>query len=86
MIAEYYQNKKEDLFIMQGLNGGEPNYSPEALVEEIEGVRQFILEMVGELSDNSTISAKMVAQALQPLNYLSRQVEFRTINTTPCHE
>ena len=79
-MMSMYQNMLEDVFIMQGKNGEMPTFTPEDLVKEIEATRQFILDLAIEVPDTAGISARMVAEAIRPLEYLSQRVEYRTLN------
>lgn len=74
-----YKDMIEDVFIMQDKEGGMPTFEPEDLKREIEATRQFILDLALEVPDSAGITAKMVAEALRPLEYLGKRVEYRVL-------
>ena len=72
---------KRNLFIMQAQQGEHLSYSPEELLDALRNAREFIVStMASELSADSMITAKELAMALMPLDYLVNDVEYRTLD------
>lgn len=72
---------KKDLFIMQAKEDETLSYGPESIVNELTNLRKFIIDMAAELDDKADISARELAFALMPLDYLLNDVEFRTVKS-----
>lgn len=73
--------EKTNLFIMQAKEGQTLSYESETIVKELANLRNFIIGMAAQLDDKADVSARELAFALMPLDYLLNEVEFRTVKS-----
>lgn len=67
---------KKNILIMQEKDGQVPAYTPEDLVNGLENLRRFITGMAAQLDEKADISARELASALMPLDYLLDEVDY----------
>ena len=73
--------ERTNLFIMQAKEGRTLAYSPETIVKELANLRNFIIDVAAQLDDKADVSARELAFALMPLDYLLNDVEYRTVKS-----
>ncbi|RRC99060.1 hypothetical protein [Prevotella sp. OH937_COT-195] len=66
---------------MQAKEGQTLSYESETIVKELANLRNFIIGMAAQLDDKADVSARELAFALMPLDYLLNEVEFRTVKS-----
>ena len=72
---------KHGIVILQAAEGETLMYGAAEIQNDLKQVRRFILDLAGELADDATITARDVAYAMMPLDFLIDDVEFKEIKS-----